>query len=252
MRQRCRPCGVVSYAVDCVVALLLCAALPGSVVLDAQARRTQPRPATPAARPAASAQTTEPAMVTCPQVLGDGVNSGTPYCDVLIGRDPAAGIIVTLPPHRGPVLLGFDLHNRQTYSEDEVKAKRAFRRYTATIGVLAMDNTLLARAVIRSEFRTAADLADRITGGVGPGGVKAVAPTGTEPVVIEIEAQAEQVSILGEKLHAVRSDGGEDTFTASGRPIAIISNVTVTYTPAPAKPKPPSPPPATRKPAARR
>jgi hypothetical protein len=182
-------------------------------------------------------------MVACPQVLGDGATTARSFCDVLIGRDPAAGIIVTLPPHRGTVLLAFDLHNRHTYSEDEIKAKRGFRRYTATIGVLAMDNTLLSRALVQSEFRTAADLFDRITGGVGPGGVKAVAPTGSESVVIEIEAQAERVSILGEKLTTARADG-DDTFTATGRPIAIISNITVTYTPAP--------PAATRKPATRR
>jgi hypothetical protein len=236
----------------CLVGLLLWAVPPGTVTLDAQARRTQPRTAKPAPKAAPKpVQTTEPAMVACPQPLGDGVRSGTAYCDVLIGRDPAAGIIVTLPPHKGPVLLGFDLHNRQTYSEDEIKARRGFRRYTATVGVLAMDNTLLARAIIRSEFRTAADLTDRITGGVGPGGVKAVAPTGIEPVVIEIEEQAEQVSILGEKLSVLIDR--EDTFTASGRPIAIISNITVTYTPAPPpKPAAPKAPPATRKPATRR
>ena len=230
------------------ISVLLIALLLVPALMEAQARRTQPRtakPSTPKPAPRATAKpTTEPAMVACPQVLGDGVTTSRSFCDVLIGRDPASGIIVTLPPHKGTVLLGFDLHNRQTYSEDEIKAKRAFRRYTARVGVLAMDNTLLARAFIQSEFRSAADLFDRITGGVGPGGVKAVAPTGSEPVLIEIEEQAERVSILGEKLSAVRSDGGEDTFTAVGRPIAIISNITVIYTPAP--------PATTRKPAPRR
>jgi hypothetical protein len=234
------------HSLGFLAGVLLLTALPGQP-LDAQARGTQPRTAKPATRKPAPARppatTTEPAMVACPQVLGDGVTTARSFCDVLIGRDPAAGIIVTLPPHRGTVLLAFDLHNRHTYSEDEIKAKRGFRRYTATIGVLAMDNTLLSRAVVQSEFRTAADLFDRITGGVGPGGVKAVAPTGSESVVIEVEAQADRVSILGEKLTAVRSDG-DDTFTATGRPIAIISNITVTYTPAP--------PAATRKPAPRR
>ena len=46
-----------------------------------------------------------------------------------------------------------------------------------------MDNTLISRAVVQSEFRTAADLVDRVGGGAGPGGVKAVAPTGTESIV---------------------------------------------------------------------
>ena len=85
---------------------------------------------------------------------------------------------------------------------------------------------------------------DRITGGSGASGLKAVAPTGTEPVSIMIPEEAMQVSILGEKLSVVRVDG-VDTFSASGRPMAVISNVMVEYHP----PRPPRP---ARRPAARR
>lgn len=183
-------------------------------------------------------------MLTCPQVLGAGVRTKRSYCDVLIGRDPAGGILVTLPPHAGPVTLTFDLHNRHTYSEEQVRTNRAYHRYTATIGVLTLDNTLVSRAIVQNEFRTQADLVDRITGGSGASGLKAVAPTGSEPVSIVIPEEAMQVSILGEKLSVVRVDG-DDTFSASGRPMAVISNVMVEYT------APPPPRPA-RRPAARR
>jgi len=235
----------------CGVLLVALAGL--DTALDAQARRTQPRaqtrkPATAKPTPAKPpAPVTAPAVITCPQVLGEGVTTKRSYCDVTIGRDPAGGVIVDIPPHRGTVMLSFDLHNRHTYSDDEIKAKRGYRRYTATLGVLAMDNTLLSRAVIQSEFRTAADLVDRISGGVGPGGVKAVAPTGVEPIVLEIEEQADRVSILGEKINIVTADDARD-FTAAGRPVAVISNVMLTYTPAP----PPPAAPATRKPATTR
>ncbi|MNC85445.1 hypothetical protein D3C83_10440 [compost metagenome] len=150
-----------------------------------------------------------------------------------IGRDPAEGIIIELPPHTGPVTLTFDLHNRHTFSEALVKSGRAYRRYTASIGVLAMDNTLLSRAVVHNEVRTAADLFDRVTGGTGAGGVKAVAPTGAEAIVIAIPAEETRVSILGERLIEERADG-VDTFIAPGRPIAVISNVTIEYRPGPA------------------
>jgi hypothetical protein len=211
-----------------------------SATIFAQSRGTTPkRPTTPtpAARTAAKPPEpkTEPAMVACPQPLGLGVQTKRTFCDVLAGRDPAAGIIVTLPPHSGPVTLTFDLHNRILYSEDMVKAGRAYRRYTASIGVLAMDNTLLSRGLIQNEFRTAADLMDRISGGSGPGGVKAVAPSGTEPITVVVDPEEEKVSILGEKLLELRPDG-RDEWTTSGRPIAIISNVMVQYQPpAPAR-----------------
>ena len=102
--------------------------------------------------------------------------------------------------------LTFDLHNRHTYSEELIKTNRAYRHYTATIGVLTADNTLLTRAVVQNEFRTAADLVDRVSGGAGPGGVKAVAPTGTESIIVDDPRRpSESVSILGEKLTVIRA-----------------------------------------------
>src|SRR5206468_2564320 len=183
----------------------------------AQARRPARKPAPPPAAPLKK----DAADMTCPSPLGVGVKTKTSFCEVITGRSPAAGIIIKLPPHRGTVTLTFNLHNRHLYSEEQVKAKRAYARYTATIGVLAMDNTLISRAVVQNEFRTAADLIDRVGGGAGPGGVKAVAPTGTEPVSIEIPEAEERVSLLGEKLMVENRDGAA-TYTQPGRPIAVI------------------------------
>jgi hypothetical protein len=217
-----------------------------TVPAGAQTRRRAPRkPAPP---------TTEAAVVECPSMLGLGVKTQRAYCDVLTGGDPAGGILVKIPAHTGDVTLTFDLHNRHTYSEELVKTNRAYRRYTATIGVMYMDITLISRATVQNEFRTSADLVDRIAGGAGAGGVKAVAPTGTETISIliadsEADTDTDMVSILGEKLNVIRPDGGPDNFTAPGRPIAIVSNVQVTYRPKPtAKPRAK---PAPKKPAAR-
>ena len=242
-------------------ALILIAALAGSSVLVGLGRRSAAREggtnddeATGIDDEEARAETgdaqaapakplppvTEPAMVNCPMTLGDGARDGISYCDVLIGREPAGGIVIMFPPHQGPVTLTFNLHNRHTYSEEQIKTNRAYHRYTATIGVLALDNTLLSRFYVQNEFRTPADLVDRIRGGSGPGGLKAVAPTGTEPITIVVteDDAKDGVSILGEKLSVVRVDGA-DTFTAPGRPIAVISNVMLEYRPAPAaKPAP--------------
>ena len=149
---------------------------------------------------------------------------------MLVGRDPAAGIIIRLPKHQGVATLTFDLHNRQTYSAEQVKSGNAYTRYTATIGVLTLDSTLLSRFVVQSEFRRETDLFDRIAGGSGPGGVKAVAPTGVEPVRIDIPAKVEAVSILGEKLNTTRIDGNA-LYTTAGRPIAVISQAMIEYRP---------------------
>ncbi|MEP7307304.1 MAG: hypothetical protein ABJA98_17485 [Acidobacteriota bacterium] len=225
-----------------VVIALMFAATTG---LAAQAQR-RPAAKPPAAKPPVpppplALQKVAPTMM-CPALLGVGVTTKLSFCDVMTGREPAGGVLISLPPHGGPVTLTFNLHNRHTYSEEQVKANRAFSRYTATIGVLTLDNTLISRAVVQSEFRNASDLLDRIGGGAGPGGVKAVAPTGSESVSIVIPESEEQVSILGEKLTHERLDGNA-TYTSPGRPIAVISNVMIEFRP----PPPPPPPKPVRK-----
>jgi len=202
-----------------------------------------PAPRRPAARkpPALPAPIKEAPEIVCPTPLGTGVNTKLDYCDVMTGRDVTAGVLVRFPEHKGPVTLSFDLHNRHTYSEEQVKANRAYAHYTASIGVLTMDNTLVQRAVVDSEFRKVTDFVDRIGGGAGPAGIKAVAPVGTEMVSMQIPEEENEVSILGEKLTVERLDGTA-TYSSPGRPIAVISNVMIEY-------RPPPPTPAAKAPA---
>ena len=173
---------------------------------------------------------TEPAAITCPEELGTGLRTKASFCFVLAGRDPAEGVLVTIPPHTQATLT-FDLHNRHTYSDEEIRAGRGFAKYTAVIGVLSMSGDLLGRGAVQTEFRAVKDLYDRITGGAGPGGMKAVAPLGREQISIAIPASVDKVSLLGEVLEAATPAGRE--VATPGRPVAIVSSVQVTYLPAP-------------------
>jgi hypothetical protein len=221
--------------------LVLSAILAAVPVVDAQmGKPTKKVPARTTKKAPEPPPQTIQAEWRCGSELGTGVTSGRRFCDVLTGNDPKQGVLITIPPHRGPVTISFELHNRHTYSAELVKLKQAYRKYTATVGVLSMDNTLVDRAVVLSEFRTEKDLFDRIGGGAGPGGVKAVAPSGAEPIVIELpEDIGEQVSVLGEKLSVMRPDG-VDNFTSPGRPIASISNVMLEFRPGPPPKKTPA------------
>ena len=170
----------------------------------------------------------------CPSLIGMGVKTVRSFCDVPAGRDPAQGIVVDLPPHAGTATLMFDVHARHTYSEDEMQRGKAYAHYRAGVGVLSMNGDLLGRGAVDAEFRTAADLFDRIGGGAGPGGLKAVAPAGREQVFIEVPEKVEQVSVLGETLDATTAAGHEAVVMA-GRPVAIVSNMLFEYHPAPVK-----------------
>ena len=132
-----------------VASLLLCAIVMAVPALDAQTRKSPARksPQRTARKAPEVPISRVQAEWRCNSELGIGVTSGRRFCDVLTGSDPKEGVLITIPPHRGPVTMTFALHNRHTYSAELVKAKQAYRKYTATIGVLTMDNTLVDRAV---------------------------------------------------------------------------------------------------------
>src|SRR5260221_12044252 len=108
------------------VVLLAALAAPGS----AQTRKPVRRPA---AAPLAPPKK-EAADLICPPPLRVGVKTKLALCDVMSGRDPAGGALVNTPHHPRPVALPFALHNRHTYSQEQVEANRAFSRHTATLG----------------------------------------------------------------------------------------------------------------------
>jgi hypothetical protein len=205
-----------------VLLLVWCLASP----LEAQSTKKRP-PAPPVLR-------TEPAALECPNVLGDGIKSGQRYCDIVTATDVKNGAVIRVPKHRGVAVVTFDLHNRQMYSAELERSGQAYTRALATIVAAGPDGTVLQRNAVLSEFRTASDLVERITGGAGPGGVKAVAPVGTEKVAIDVPEGYDAIALVGESLTVTRVDGNE-TVRAPGRPIAVVSNAQIQYQPAPPK-----------------
>jgi hypothetical protein len=207
-------------------------------------------------------------LMQCPSVLGNGIRSQRLFCDILTGTEPQEGLRVSIPAHEGAATLLFTLHNRQAAvdeitrdaavkesaaAESGVKnpeknttknvakdgatdnaaaaaSAKMFARYTAMLRVVMPNGTLLRQTVVQSEFRGPTDLVERIAGGVGRGGVKTVAPTGSESIALQLPPGVTEVSLLGEKLTIERLDGTE-VVTAPGRPIAVVSQVQVEYRP---------------------
>ena len=165
--------------------------------------------------------------VTCPADLGKGAKSKRAFCDITVGTDPAAGIVMRVPPHTGPSILRFDLHNRFAVAGNSLP----FARASALVAVLdGNSGALIERAGVLGELRTPLDLFDRIAG-TGPGGYKTVAPGRAEPVKVRLPAAVTSISIVGLRVELTDKDG-RAAFATPGRPVAIGSNFRIEYTPA--------------------
>jgi hypothetical protein len=166
----------------------------------------------------------------CASELGKGAKSNRPFCDVVITDKPAESVSMVVPRHRGPATLHFDLHNRFTVPPDSVQPAQAYARNVATVAVLSPKGDVIGRGAAVSEFRSPADLFDRISGGALPGGMKAIAPGVATPVDITVPAGAASIAIVGVRLE-VTTRLGTQAYDTPGRPVAIVSNLRIDYTP---------------------
>jgi hypothetical protein len=167
-------------------------------------------------------------VVQCAADLGVGVASGRKLCDVIVAQKAAESVALTIPPRRGPAKLQFDLHNRIAVPPAGAQPAQMFSKNTATVAVVGPKSEI-GRGVADAEFRKPADLFDRIGGGPG-GQPKTVAPGPATPIEIVIPAGVSAVGVVGVRLKVV-TRLGEQTYDTPGRPIAIVSNVRVEYTP---------------------
>jgi hypothetical protein len=199
-------------------AVLACAVSASAVLVAAPGQRAAPRPR------AGPVGTT----AKCAAELGLGVTSGRRFCDVIVADKAADSIAITVPPHRGSARLLFDLHNRVAARQETGPPAQVFARNSAIVAVVG-PKAEIARAVAVSEFRSLADLFDRIAGG-GGGGVKAVGPGPASPIDVTLPPGTTTVGIVGVRLEVV-TRLGKQAYDTPGRPIAIVSNIRAEYTP---------------------
>ena len=165
----------------------------------------------------------------CVSDLGLGAKSARQFCDVLITKPGAESIVMAIPPHTGTATLKFDLHNRFTVPLGKPDPGAAFARNAAMVAIRRSTGEEIDRAAVYSEFRTVQDLFDRIAG-VGPGGVKVVAPGPAESYEISIPPTVSAISIAGLRLEVTTRDG-RAIRDQEGVPVAIVSKLRIEYTP---------------------
>jgi hypothetical protein len=203
--------------------LLIIALVSGSVVL-LPAAQTLPPARTPGSRLST--------QHTCAASLGSGVKSRRTFCDVITAATPAESVSIPVPARTGLATVFFDLHNRFALPVVSRFPGASYTRHEAVIRLIRDDGEVLGRAAVVREFRTTADLFDQLAGGGRPGGVKGVGPGPPEAVRFAIPAGVTVVGIVGERLRVRTATGGDDTYDAPGRPVAIVSNIRLEYRPA--------------------
>ena len=200
-------------------AIAVCFALAASTPLVAGQQK-------PVAKPDRRTSTT----FSCASDLGAGVASRRRFCDVIVASVAADSVSVSIPAHTGTATLSFDLHNRFSVTSVAADPALSFARHVAVVSVIRQTGDVIGRAAVSREYRTPADLFDRIAGAARGSAPKGVAPGAPVPSQVTIPAGVNAVGIVGWRLEEWRSTG-RGAFDSPGRPIAIVSNVRVEYLP---------------------
>jgi len=172
-------------------------------------------------------RTTQTAV--CASNLGTGVKSRRQFCDVVIAASGADSVSMTIPARTGAATLMFDLHNRFPVPAANVDPVQAFAGHTAVVAVIKSTGEIIDRVAVSREYRTAADLFDRIPGTTPGAAPKNIAPGQPQPVKVTIPAGVTAIGIVGTRLEEWKASG-RNTYD-NPRPIAIISNWRIEYTP---------------------
>jgi hypothetical protein len=172
-------------------------------------------------------RTTQAAV--CASNLGVGVKTKRQFCDVLITSSAAESVSMTIPARTGAATLMFDLHNRFPVPAPNVDPVQAFASHVAVVAIIKSTGELIERSAVSREYRTVADLFDRISSPTPGSAPRNIAPGQPQPVQVTIPAGITGIGIVGTRLEEWRA-AGRGTYD-NPRPIAIVSNWRIEYTP---------------------
>jgi hypothetical protein len=167
---------------------------------------------------------------TCASDLGMGAKTKRRFCDVIIASTPAESVSVALPPHNGAATLMFDLHNRFDVPAATAEPAQAFVSQTAIVAVIRLTGDVIERAGVSREYRSPRDLFDRLAGSGRGAPMRSVAPGYAQEVRIVVPATVNILGIVGTRLEQWRATA-RGAFDTPNKPIAMVSNLRVEYTP---------------------
>lgn len=152
-------------------------------------------------------------------LMGKGQTSGAPYYDVIITRQPTAGILIKLDYTRRPTKFSFDLHHRLSldpgfvYPADIITNIEVLSGGTTSIGTYTIATTIKAGEVFQETVNkvSQADI-DRY-----------VTPFGTRRITLNLISGSQSISIVGQSVIVTRGTRNTRVETP-GQRIAVVSN----------------------------
>jgi hypothetical protein len=165
----------------------------------------------------------------CASPLGEGVKTKQQFCDVIIGPTGAESVALEIPAHTGASTLYFDLHPRFEISQSDNNPGAAYQSHWPVVAVVGPTGDVIDRAAAYGEYRSTADLFDRLPG-LGPGGFKVVGPGKGTSIKVTIPASISSVGIVGLRVE-IANRFQKLAYPEPGRPVAIVSKWRIEYRP---------------------
>src|SRR5205807_9921164 len=152
-------------------------------------------------------------------LMGKGSNSGSPYYDVIITRQPTQGILIKLPYTKKGGKFSFDLHHRIAMTEDFGLPAEV----TTVVEVLSGGTTSLGVYTIADKINSGDKFDEPIIKASSAEIDKFVIPISRKTVTMDIRPGPQSISIVGQMLVITRGTRTTRIDTPGTR-IAAVSN----------------------------
>src|SRR5215471_2092876 len=152
-------------------------------------------------------------------LMGKGANTGRPYYDVVITKDPVSGVLIKLPYTKKGGKFTFDLHHRLAMTEDFGLPAEI----TTVIEILSGGTTSIGAYTIADKVNPGDKFEEPISKTSSAEIDKYVTPLSRKTITLDIRPGPQSISIVGQML--IISRGNTTTrIDTPGTRIATVSN----------------------------
>jgi hypothetical protein len=159
-------------------------------------------------------------------MMGKGANSKRSYYDVVVTKQPTAGVLIKLPYTRKGGKFSFDLHHRVAMTDDFGPTAEV----TTVVEILSGGTTSIGTYTISDKINQGDKFEEPIVKSSTAEIDKYVTPLTTKTITLDIKPGPQSISIVGQMTILTRGTTTTRVDTPGTR-IAIVSNFKFQETP---------------------